>query len=271
MQFPRINSAINLTLLYYDKHQIVLGVGQYSKSIQRAGITFQGKLLPHWDTLVLQSHQAMEEEIQQIISLNYPYVRDIVFENLREVLNDVRIRELNKDLIIKIADENNEAEHKRILDYPKGFMVLIDKDFLQQYFALVENAISNLKRIINKYLKLYDAGKLPQQPFSQLLPANTTPIIKDSKPQNTRIKVNISVEELTMLFRLLKEEKIIISRPRHDHEIHEFIVHHFETIGMEDSKISVKNVGRHWSSTNPDVLTFWIKTFTDLIERAQNK
>lgn len=266
MQFPRINSAINLTLLYYDKHQIVLGVGQYSKSIQRAGVTFQGKLLPHWDTLVLQSHQAMEEEIQQIISLNYPYVRDIVFENLREVLNDVRIKELNKQLIIKIADENNEAEQKRILDYPKGFMVLIDKDYLQQYFKLVENAISNLKRIINKYLKLYDEGKLPQQPFNQYLPVNTSPIIKDESV----LKVNVTGAQLVALFKLLYDQNPSIFDVKNQSELQEFIVNHFKSNTTRNEKMNKKKTANNFSTPDAKDVKYWLPILKKMWDDAAN-
>lgn len=265
MQFPRINAAINFTLLYYEKHQIVMGVGQYSKAIQRMGVLFNGALLPTWDTMVLNSHQAMEEEIQQIINLNYPHVRDIVFENLREVLTDVRIKTLNKEWIIKIADENNEAENKRLLEHPKGFAVLVNKDYLQHYFALVENAISNLKRIINKYLKLYDEGKLPQQQYNKLLPQNTSPIVRDD---SRILKVNMTVEKLAFLFRTLKDAGLIKGS---DKEIAKFIVDHFETTARKGKKISAANLVKLFSTKDTDVITFWKARFKEIKEKTDAK
>lgn len=155
----------------------------------------------------------------------------------------------------------------------------INKDLLPDYFEMLDKIIASFKLACVKYVKRFFEGNIASAAEiviqKKILPLpNDLKLLesaKDIKLQNTRIKVNISVEELTMLFRLLKEEKIILSKPRHDHEIHAFITHHFETIGMEDLKISVKNVGKLWSSTEPDVLTFWIKKFTDLIERARNK
>lgn len=131
MQFPLINIAINMTLMYYTKYEIVKGVGEISKFMQHAGVTFSGKLLPHWQDMVLNSHVQMEEEIQQIISLNYPYVRNIVFENLRHVLTDIRIKSLNVELITSIADENNKEETEQFESRNlQGFALLINKDYL---------------------------------------------------------------------------------------------------------------------------------------------
>jgi hypothetical protein len=54
MQFPRINTAITLTIMYYDKREIIRGVGEISGLLQRAGLTFYGKDLPHQGRLQWQ-------------------------------------------------------------------------------------------------------------------------------------------------------------------------------------------------------------------------
>ena len=262
MQFPRINAAINLTLLYYNKHQIVNGVGILSGFMQPVKYVFNDQELPSWDQLVLNSHIQMEDEIKQIINLNYPHVQSIVFEDLRERLSDIRIKSLNKQWITKIADENNKEELLRIATkHPNGFAVTINKDFLPSYFEIVENAISNFKRIINKYLHLYDTDKLPKGYTLPTYIPNSATII--GKENTAKLKVSITVEELTVLFRLLKECKMIDANFQ---DIHTFIADNFTTDSTEN--ISKKNVAKLWSSKNPNVLTFLIRKFTDLGKKA---
>ena len=265
MQFPLINSAINLTLMYYDKQQIVIGVNEREGSMQRAGLMLNGKNLPHWHNLVLNSHAQMEDEIKQIISLNYPYVQSIVFEDLRQVLTDVRIKSLNKELIIKIVDENNEAELLRFANQnQQGFAITINKDFLPEYFRIVDNAISNLKRIINKYLNLYDSNKLPSSyPLPNYVPNSNATI---GKALDTKLKVSIKVEELTVLFRLLKECKVIDSN---FDQIHAFIAENFTTDST--NVISKKNVKKLWSSKDPDTLTYLSRLITDMGDKLDRK
>lgn len=266
MQFPRINAAINLTLLYYNKNQIVNGVGLLSGLFSPIKYTFNDVELPSWDEMVLNSHAQMEEEIKQIISLNYPHVQSMVFENLREWLTDIRIKSLNKELIIKVADENNQSEQVRLATmHPNGFAVTINKDFLPAYFEIVENAISNLKRIINKYLKLYDSDKLPKAfPMPSYIPEVGKPVINDS---NVKLKWKVKVEELAFLFRILKDCGLIKSN--YDKEIHTFIANNFETEG--NAKISPKNVGRLWSTKDINVINFWTRKLIDISNQIKRK
>lgn len=161
---------------------------------------------------------------------------------------------------------------------------VINEDFIPEYFDMLDQIVASFKSACVKDVARYFNGQITPgvdviiekhiisaQSEPKLLEEINPKQIEDKRPKNTRIKVNISVEELTMLFRLLKEEKIIISKPKKDFEIHDFIAEHFETVGREDFKISSKNVGKLWSSTDPDVLTFWTKKFTDLLKRAEDK
>jgi hypothetical protein len=259
--------AINITLLYYNKNQITSGVGLLSGEFAPVKYLFNEVELPSWNVLVLNTQQRMEDEIQQIISLNYPHVQSIVFENLREVLSDIRIKSVNKDLITHIADEVNESERLRLLKQPNGFAVSVNKDFLPKYFAVVENAISNLKRIINKYLNLYDTDKLPKsyQP-PNYLPINTTPLVNDREEK--RLKVNMTVEQLAFLFRILKDSGLVMGA---DKEIARFIVDHFETTARQGKKISADNLRKLFSTKNPDIVNFWIAHFKKMQEKTERK
>ncbi len=92
-----------------------------------------------------------------------------------------------------------------------------------------------------------------------------------SEVESKVISVNMSVEQLTMLFRLLKDCKLINIKPRHEKDIHSFISKNFETTGLEGKKSSPKNIGRLWSSKDPYVLIYWIAKFKELSEKAEKK
>jgi hypothetical protein len=274
--FPRINNGLRVTLFYYDIKHISSAVGVLSgKFTQAKMLDENGKELPPWDEVVFLLHAQLEDEIKQIINLNYPHVRNMVLEDLREFIETPPIKSVQKERITKLLLDFNASEEERILTkHPNGFSLGADPAFLPQYFIIVENALNNLKRIINKYLKLYDTGQLPvYQPQSYLPPnVQSAPSLNLLEQANeNRLKTNMSVEQLTMLFRLLKECKLIEVRSRHEKEIHAFIAEHFDTIGKEGEKASIRNIGRLWSSKEPDVLNYWIAKFKELSDKAEKK
>lgn len=261
MQFPRIKFAVTMTLLYYEKTQILTGVGQFSKDITRAGITFNGQLMPRWDVLVLDSHQGMEEEIKQIISLNYPHVHSIVFEDLREVLQDIRLKSLNKQIILDFADKNNEEQRQHLLKYPQGFAVMVNKDFLPQYFEVVENAINNLKRIINKYLKLYDANKLPKgYPLPDYVPIQDKQFFIENDHTISKIKISISYPQLAALFSAFRELGIISEKG--NTELARQIAVAFSTKGTAD--INVKKLAEQIAKPDAKALDHWLDQLKEI-------
>lgn len=275
MVFPRINNGLRVTLIYYDIKHISNTINVLSGRMQQAKMVDQnGKELPSWDKIVFLLHAQLEDEIQQIINLNYPHVRNIVLENLREFIETPEIKSVNKDSITKSLLDFNASEEERLIQYPKGFSIGADIAFLPDYFLIVEKAINNLKRIINKYIKLNDAGKLPVFQPQTYLPPNmqaSSNLNLLGQVNDNRLQTNMSVEQLTMLFRLLKECKLIEVKPRKEKEIHAFIAEHFDTVGKEGEKASVKNIGRLWSSKEPDILNYWIARFKELSDKAEKK
>jgi len=251
MQFPRINAAINITLLYYNKHQIVNGVGILSGFFSPVKHTFNDVELPNWHQMVLNAHSQMEDEIKQIISLNYPYVQSIVFEDLRGVLNDYRIKTLQKEIIIKIADDQNAEElHRVATKHPNGFAVTVNKDFLPDYFKIVEYAISNLKRIINKYLSLYDNNKLPSSfPLPSYIPASNTPLVSD---KINKLEMDITTEQLALLFRLFDEVGLLKYKQKKD--MQKFL---FDYIQTKTDSSNFKYLINKFSDIDKAAKTFW--------------
>ena len=162
------------------------------------------------------------------------------------------------------------APQKRLVEYRKFFEApdpdLIDIAFLAKYIELISPIISRCVNIAKKRLSyLKGENELKQ------LPPSTPKILEPPiiQGQSNRLKVNLTVEQLTILFRLFKDCKI--TNAKLDKEIHVFIADNFETLGMEGKKISAKNVGRLFSSTDPDVINFWIGKFIELSKKAEKK
>ncbi len=205
MVFPRINNGLNATLVYYDLRHICNTVGVLSGKLTMAKVVDKnGKEIPPFDEIVFLLHAQLEEEIQQIINLNYPHVRNMVLENLREFINAPLIKSVQKEQITKLLVDFNASEEERLLTkHPNGFSLGADPDFLPDYFIIVEKALNNLKRIINKYLRLNDTGKLPVYQPESYLPQNVQAVIEDDSSK--KLNVNMTGQQLAFLFQLLDD------------------------------------------------------------------
>ena len=232
MVFPRINNGLRVTLVYYEISHISSEVACLSGKLTRAKVIDEkGKELPPFDEIVFLLHAQLEDEIQQIINLNYPHVRNMVLENLREFIETPQIKSVQEEYITKLLLDFNASEEERILTkHPKGFSLAADPAFLPQYFIIVEKALNNLKRIINKYLNLYDTGNLPVYQPQSYLPQNVQPVIKDV--DSKKMVVDLSVPQLVALFSMLREMGII-NEPVNT-ELARFIRANFSTKGSTD-------------------------------------
>ncbi len=209
MVFPRINNGLRVTLVYYDIKHISRTVNVLSGRMQQAKLLDEkGKELPSWDEIVFLLHAQLEDEIQQIINLNYPHVRNIVFENLREFIETPQIKAVQKEHITKLLLDFNASEEERVsTKHPTGFSLGADPAFLPDYFIIVEKALNNLKRIINKYLRLNDTGKLPVYQPESYLPQNVPPVIEDDSSK--KLSLNMTGQQLAFLFQLLDDSKAL--------------------------------------------------------------
>ena len=251
--------------MYYEKPEIINGVGELSKFMTRGGITFKGKLLPHWHDLVLNSHAQMEQEINDIINLNYPHVQAVAFENLREVINQPGIKAVDKERITLITVTNNKEELASFAarDY-KGFAVTINEDFLPAYFEIVDNAISNFKRIVNKYLNLYDTNKLPAAyPQPTYLPINNAPAIKD---MIAKLELDITTEQLALLFRLLDEVGVLKYKQKID--MQKFL---FDNIKTKTESKNFKYLTNKFSNIDNAAKTYWKDKLAEMLKLLSTK
>lgn len=206
MVFPRINIAINATLLYYDVKHISSEVNSISGRIIRSKVLDEnGKMFPTWDELILQSHANMKAEIQQIIDLNYPHVHASVLEELRDLISTPPFASVQKEHITKLLLDYNRSEDERLIQNGgKGFSLGADPAYLPQYFAKVEIALTSFKTIVKRFLRLYDADKLPVgYQYPSYLPQSIPPIIKE--PSAKKLEVNMTGQQLAILFQLLDD------------------------------------------------------------------
>jgi hypothetical protein len=144
---------------------------------------------------------------------------------------------------------------------------IINKAYLSQYLDLVYDLICRFKTHSEKYVLRYLNGEMPTMPLEGLTQSNIK--VLELPEDSNRLKVSLTVEQLTMLFRLMKDCKILIVPPRKDKQVHSFIVENFETVSGKT--LSIKNVGKLFSSTDPNDLNFWIRKFKELSEKAEKK
>lgn len=147
----------------------------------------------------------------------------------------------------------------------------IDTAYLPDYLNKLNALLVSLKSILTHYTRLYDQGKIKANDTNltyNLHPELTTKALLT--PQlGSKLKVSITVEQLTILFRLLKEAKVIDVKV--NRVIHQFIADNFETEGREGIIISASNVGKLWSSTDTDVLNFLISKLIEMQKIAKAK
>lgn len=129
---------------------------------------------------------------------------------------------------------------------------LIDLAYFNEYLVIVNKVTGNFRRVISKYVKLYDAGKIFENSSSQIsfgkLPNTYPPLLEESK-EKKKLKVSLTVSQLAVLFKLLNDTKVIQNSS--NTEICQFISSNFETKASYD--ISTKNLMNNFS--NPDKIS----------------
>jgi hypothetical protein len=213
-------------MVYYDIRHIRSAVGELSGKLTVAAmIDENGNKLPRFDEVVLMCHAQLDAEIDQIISINYPHVHASVLEKLRELIETPHFKSVHKEEITNKLLEFNKSEDERLLTtHPNGFSLGADPAFLPPYFAIVEKALDNFKRIVNRHLKLFDSGQLPKYQPPPFLEKVTT-VITD-KINSPKLPIKMSAQQLATIFRVLHEEGMIATGNKS--EIFRFAAENFE-------------------------------------------
>jgi hypothetical protein len=148
---------------------------------------------------------------------------------------------------------------------------LIDWYLLPQYFNLVDEIISNFRRIINKHVALYDA-KLIGPGVDKIterivLPQAERPALP---PSSSKIKVALSVPQLTYLFKMLYEVNPDIFIGLSKEELYRFISANFLSKAKgEDDEISTNKLKNLFYDTSKDVANFWVDLLTKMLQQSR--
>ena len=145
---------------------------------------------------------------------------------------------------------------------------LLDTAYLYKYYVLVNRLLVNLRKILNKYISLYDTGKLPTNVYVQSdkknLENNPTPnLLPPPKESKQKLKVKLSVPQLAYLFKILNDAGLLNTDTFK--EIHEFISKNFivSSKGINED-ISSGKISRIWNNFDVRIISYWTDKFIDL-------
>jgi len=136
-------------------------------------------------------------------------------------------------------------------------------EFIVYYGKVVKEVVNGFVQIIQPYLKQWK---------NDLIKANSTVIIQQStsniKPLHSpkKLKVKLNVKQLSYLFKLLDEEKLIDTKSKMD--LFRLIAENFATIGKDS--ISENNIRNHFNSPEKATAKFWAKHLSEMLKRARN-
>lgn len=171
-----------------------------------------------------------------------------------------------------------EVYHKFYYNYMDSDQ--IDMDAMKTlYVAYITPMIDNFRSIAERYVARFLKGyiDLPSHNYSQTFAAietvekqqNTQKLIEFPENRNTnKIQFNLTVNQLAVLFKLLREAKIISANS--DAEIQRFIIDNIITPGTNPSAISKSNLANAFSKKDGKSASDIIKLLRKMIEEAGN-
>jgi hypothetical protein len=245
-------------MVYYDIRHIRSAIGELSGKLTIAAmIDENGKKLPRFDEVVLMWHAQLDDEITQIININYPHIHAMVLEDLRQLIDTPPFKSVQKDIITDKLLEFNKSEDARLLETGKGFSLSADPSYLPQYFDKVEKALDNFKRVVNKHLKNLDSGNLPKYHQPPYLPA-VSPVITDRSTQK-KLRVKMTGQQLALLFRLLDEVGALEYEQKKD--MHQFL---FDNIEVSSKMSAFKYFTNKFSDIDMAAKKYWKDTLAEM-------
>lgn len=150
---------------------------------------------------------------------------------------------------------------------------LIDTTYLRPYIQRVSKLIDNFKSIVNKYVALYDAGKIVPTTTvvieQKALSANNSGQLPAPDPQQKKLKIILTVKQLAYLFRLFKDAKPDIIEAKSNAEMFRWISDNFTTKGKANTPISTNAINNHFSDPEKETATFWASILVEMLKRAR--
>lgn len=318
--FPRINKAISFTLDYFNEGQIIEYMEAYTRIAD--GLIPSSYKFSHWEELLFDLHKQMEEEIIQTVYTCNKNTQVIMFEELREwINNDWRIRidsgggyfwkvvsehneKVNTDLEAKLEMEvkkhqdtteyktlqHNEEYEKEVFASPlflsnlkssisykekvifrKYYCNSLSANFLDyyqvaEYKKYVNKIVGNFRSIIEKHLAIFDAGKyvtlqeIAHQKEQFKISPPSEKLLSETPQTSIKLKFNISVPQLVVLFKTFKERGLI--EKYSDAEIIRFIQANISS--KSANEISEKSLQNSFSSLEKNAIDYWLEEIKQL-------
>lgn len=145
---------------------------------------------------------------------------------------------------------------------------IIEMSSLVEFIKILDLARQNLKALLEKYVSMYDSGKLIKNsllvPEKFLPPSRDIQLIEYPKTKSKeKIQVNLTVPQIAYLFKMLHDARLIQTSTYK--EIHEFIANNFIPSSKgHNEDISVGKIARIWSNFDVNIAAYWMSKFIDL-------
>lgn len=134
----------------------------------------------------------------------------------------------------------------------------IQTDFYNYYYGT--NLVAAIAFIDEQILQLHPL---------QLLPTSTIPAIQSSPPTNPKLKTNLSVPQLSYLFKMLMDINPPIFDIKTKKELYQFIEANFTTKGKENVGPTVAKLNNLYSDVDKATATFWAEKLSKLLQDAR--
>lgn len=193
--------------------------------------------------------QILFNEMMKIIEKN-PVNAKIFFTNSKKKLIEIYSGEDKEDLIYSLFSHIFDPySPNRDPSFFENELILYVIDSLNNYMP---NYVSTFNELYNDFY------------LSHLDSSNTSS--NESKNISNKLKTNLTVKELSALFRLLDEVKPNMFEYKNKTEIYRFITRNFITKGKDGTEISENSVKNHFNTIDYDTSVTWESYFNKIIK-----
>jgi len=270
LRFIRLDYALRATIELYEIDTISQYIYLYELAEKD---NFWNTELQEKEDLLFRTQNLLTEEIEQQLLSSSGNAFAYFFKLLNDVVESEDIKEVNYKRIENDIERHNAemraTKNEDELNPVVGAPLIINTSYIHRYSIFVGGAILYLKNIIEPYLKLYNEGKLlPNNiPINSIQPISLPPATKNI--DYSKIKVNITVEQLAALFRLLTELKPEIFSFKNKTDLYNFLANSFET---KNGNQSPKNIGNNFTTLSDKAIGFWevhLNTMLDCLRKIK--
>lgn len=172
---------------------------------------------------------------------------------------------------LSISNLKSGISYKEKVLFRKYYCNSLPANFLDYYQVVeyknhVNKIVGNFRSIIEKHLALFDAGKyvtlqeIAHQKEQFLISPPHEKLLLDSPQTSVKLKFNISVPQLVVLFKTLKERGLI--EKYSDAELIRFIQANISS--KSANEISEKSLQNSFSSLEKTAIDYWLEEIKQL-------